>query len=132
MKTFVPFEFPFMDSLHEDHFNSALYEIGSTYPSIVAAIYLLSATRETRAHFWELVDHDGNIKDDLWDVWQDEDSRRCVALAVNLLYGDSYPVLSPAYLYDTPLASALWAAMEYWYRNRSSSQAVEAEFALPF
>lgn len=71
MKTFVPFQFPFMDSLHEDHFNSALYEIGSTYPSIVAAIYLLSATRETRAHFWELMDNDGNIKDDLWDVWQD-------------------------------------------------------------
>ena len=29
----------------------------------------------------------------------DEDSRRCVALAVNLTGGGSYPVLSPAYLY---------------------------------
>lgn len=121
MTYYTPYKFPFLDSEHENFFVSAVHEVGSTYPATIAALYLLSATAETRAHFWELVDMDGNIKDDLWDVWQDEDSRRCVALAVNLLYGDSYSVLSPAYLYATPLASVLWAATEYWYRNRSAA-----------
>lgn len=117
MTYYVPFNFPFVDSDHADFFASALHEIGSAYPPTVSAVYLLSATLETRARFWAVVDLDGNIKDDRWDTWETEDSRRVVALAVNLTYGDSYPVLAPAYLYASPLAPILWAATEYWYRN---------------
>lgn len=118
MTYYVPFNFPFVDSDHADFFASALREIGSAYPPTVAAVYLLSTTPETRAHIWHVVSLDGEILDDLWDTWDTEDSRRLVALAVNLAYGDSYPVLSPAYLYASHLAPVLWAATEYWYRNR--------------
>lgn len=118
MLYFTPFHFPFITKDHEDFFREAVHATGSAYPPTIAALYLLSACGETREHLWEMVDPDGDIKDDLWDCWQSEDSRRCVALAVNLSGGGSYPVLSPAYLYDTPIAPVLWAATEFWFRNR--------------
>ena len=93
MLNFVPFPFPFVSADHEEFFHQAV-------------------------HVWEVMDPDGYVKDDCWDLWQDEDSRRCVALAVNLTGGGSYPVLSPAYLYDTSIAPVLWAATEFWFRNR--------------
>lgn len=120
MSYFIPYEFPFIDKTHEEFFVDAVREIGSAYPPTIAAIYLLSATSETRAHFWEMINMDGGIVDDMWDMWQDEDSRRAVALAVNLSCGDGYPVLSPAYLYASPLAPILRAAVEYWYCNRAA------------
>lgn len=113
------YEFPFVSTAHEDFFREAVHATGTAYPPTVAALYLLSACAEVREHFWEVVDPDGYIKDDRWDCWQDEDCRRCVALAANLTGCGSYPVLSPAYLYDTTLAPVLWAAMEFWFRNRA-------------
>ena len=113
------YEFPFASAAHEDFFREAVHETGAVYPPTVAALYLLSACAEAREHFWEVVDPDGCIKDDRWECWQDEDSRRCVALAANLTGCGSYPVLSPACLYDTPLAPVLWAAVEFWFRNRA-------------
>ena len=118
MLNFVPFQFPFVSTDHEDFFHEAVHATGTAYPPTVAAVYLLSACADVRERIWEVVDPDGCIKDDCWDCWTDEDSRRCVALAANLTGGGSYPVLSPAYLYDTPLAPVLWAAVEFWLRNR--------------
>lgn len=115
---FVTYQFSFASADHEEFFRQAVHATGTAYPPTIAALYLLSACTETRAHFWEVMDPDGCIKDDCWDCWTDEDSRRCVALAANLTGGGSYPVLSPAYLYDTPLAPVLWAAVEFWLRNR--------------
>jgi len=97
MLNFVPFPFHFVSADHEEFFHQAVHATGTAYPPAIAALYLLSACAETR---------------------EDEDSRRCVALAVNLTGGGSYPVLSPAYLYDTPIAPVLWAATEFWFRNR--------------
>ena len=118
MLNFVPFPFHFVSADHEEFFHQAVHATGTAYPPTIAALYLLAACAETRERVWEVMDPDGNIKDDCWDLWQDEDSRRCVALAVNLTGGGSYPVLSPAYLYDTPIAPVLWAATEFWFRNR--------------
>ena len=118
MLNFVPFNFPYVSKDHEDSFREAVHTTGTAYQPTIAALYLLTACAETRGHIGEVVDPDGDIKDDCWDLWQDEDSRRCVALAVNLTGGGSYPVLSPAYLYDSPIAPVLWAATEFWYRNR--------------
>ena len=115
----VIYDFPFTSADHEEFFRQVVHETGSVYPVTIAALYLLSACAEVREHFWEVVDPDGYIKDDRWDCWQDEDCRRCVALAANLTGCGSYPVLSPAYLYDTTLAPVLWAAMEFWFRNRA-------------
>lgn len=121
MRYSVPFQFPFSSKDHEEFFRQAIHETGCVYPSSVAAVYLLSACAETRENFWEIVDLDGSVQDDLWDCWQEEDSRRCVALAVNFTCGGYYPALSPAWLYDTPLAPVLWAATEFWYRNRNAA-----------
>lgn len=118
MKLHISFPFPFTGSEHQEFFAAVLHEIGTAYPPNVAAIYLLSATPETRAHFWSMVDLDGNFIDDCCDCWQDLDSRRCVALAANLgCNGGSYPELSPAYLYSSPLASVFRSAVDYWYSN---------------
>ena len=118
MKLYISFPFTFSSKEHEEFFAAALHETGTAYPPNIAVIYLLSATAETRDRFWSMVDLDGNFVDDCRDCCQDLDSRRCVALAVNLTGGGSYPVLSPAYLYDTPIAPVLWAATEFWFRNR--------------
>ena len=119
MKLHISFPFPFTGSEHQEFFAAVLHEIGTAYPPNVAAIYLLSATPETRAHFWSMVDLDGNFIDDCCDCWQDLDSRRCVALAANLgCNGGSYPELSPAYLYSSPLAPVFRSAVDYWYSNR--------------
>lgn len=112
------YHFTFVSEEHEEFFKAAIHEIGSTYPPTVAAVYLLSACAETRERFWQIMDLDGGISSDPWECWKDEDSRRCYALAVNLTCGGYHPVLSPAYLYDTPLAPILWAATEFWYHNR--------------
>ncbi len=106
--------FPFYDGEHEEFFYSALHEICSAWPPIIATIYLLSATEEVRRSFWFFVDPDGNIKDDFWaENWSD-DARRLIALAVNLQYGDHYNVLAPAHLYATPLHDILRTAVNYW------------------
>ena len=118
MLNFVPFQFPFVSTDHEDFFHEAVHATGTAYPPTVAALYLLSACADVRERIWEVVDPDGCIKDYCWDCGRGEDRRRCVALAANLTGGGSYPVLSPAYLYDTPLAPVLWAAVEFWLRNR--------------
>lgn len=119
MKLHISFPFTFTDKEHEEFFAEVLHEIGTTYPPNVAAIYLLSATAETRDRFWNIADLDGNFVDDCWDIWQDLDSRRCVALAANLgCNGGSYPELSPAYLYGSPLAPVFRCAVDYWYSNR--------------
>lgn len=121
MKLYISFPFTFADQEHQEFFADALHEIGTTYPPNVAAIYLLSATSETRDRFWNMIDLDGNFANDCWDCWQelDLDSRRCVALAENLAYdGGSFPELSPAYLYNSPLAPVFRSAVDYWYSNR--------------
>ena len=118
MLNYVPYTLPFVSKAHEDFFCETVHATGTAYQPTIAALYLLSACAETREHIWEVVDPDGEIKDDCWDIWQDEDSRRCVALAANLTGCGSYPVLSPAYLYDSPIAPVLWAATEFWFRNR--------------
>ena len=118
MRQFVIFQFPFVSADHEEFFHQAVHATGTAYPPTIAALYLLSACAETRERVWEVMDPDGYVKDDCWDCWQDEASRRCVALPVNLTGGGSYPALSPAYLYDTSIAPVLWAATEFWFRNR--------------
>lgn len=121
MKTHISFPFTFTCKEHEEFFAEVLHEIGTAYPPNVAAIYLLSATQETRNRIWDMMDLDGNFVDDCWYRWQelDLDSRRCVALAENLAYdGGSFPELSPAYLYSSPLAPVFRAAVDYWYSNQ--------------
>ncbi len=106
--------FPFYDGEHEEFFYSALHEICSAWPPIIATIYLLSATEEVRECFWGFIDPDGNIRDDYWaENWSD-DARRLIALSVNLQYGDNYDVLAPAHLYDTALHDILRTAVTYW------------------
>lgn len=87
MLNFVPFPFHFVSADHEEFFHQAVHATGAAYPPAIAALYLLSACAETRERVWEVMDPDGYVKDDCWDCWQDEDSRRCVALAVNLAAG---------------------------------------------
>ena len=118
MYKFNSFQFPFTSKEHEDFFTYALHETGTAYPPNIAAIYLLSATADTRSRIWNMVDLDGNFYDDCWDCWQDLDTRRCVALAANLSCGGgSYSELSPAYLYSGSMAPVFRAAVEYWYSN---------------
>lgn len=118
MKLYISFPFVFSSREHEEFFADVLHETGTAYPPNIAAIYLLSATAETRDRFWSMVDLDGNFVDDCRDCWQDLDSRRCVALAANLgCNGGSYRELSPAYLYSSPLASVFRSAVDYWYSN---------------
>ena len=86
------------DKVHQDFFADAFHETGTASPPNVAAINLLSVIPETRTHFWNMVDLDGNFVDDCRNCWQDLDSCRCVALAANLgCNGGSYPELSPVY-----------------------------------
>jgi len=119
MKLYISFPFVFSSREHEEFFADVLHETGTAYPPNIAAIYLLYATAETRDRFWSMVDLDGNFVDDCRDCWQDLDSRRCVALAANLGFnGGSYPELSPAYLYSSPLAPVFRSAVDYWYSNR--------------
>lgn len=73
MRQFVPFVFPYVSADHKEFFHQVVHETGSAYPSTIAALYLLSACAETREHFGEIMDPDGHIKDDCWDIWQDED-----------------------------------------------------------
>ena len=79
MLNFVPFPFHFVSADHEEFFHQAVHATGTAYPPTIAALYLLSACAETRERVWEVMDPDGYVKDDCWDCWQDEDSRRCVA-----------------------------------------------------
>ncbi len=114
MKLHIAFPFPFTGNEYEEFFAEMLHEIGTTCPPNVAAIYLLSTTPETRVHFWNMVDLDGNFVDDCWNRWQD--------LAANLACnGCSYPELSPAYLYSSPLAPMFRSAVDYWFSNQEQA-----------
>lgn len=112
---------PFMSREHKDFFEYAMHETGTAYPPNIAGIYLLSASENTRADFYRLVDLDGNflgLPEDWRDMTADPDTRRLMALAANLAVGDGpYPDLSSAYLYSGPYASIFKAATDYWYRN---------------
>lgn len=121
-KFYIPMMFPFVDEAHRVFFEDFVYEFGRADAGDIAAVYLLSATPETRREFWSLVDADGHIKDDCWEAdWQTPDTRRCIALAVNLTYGDTYPELSPAVLYDSLLRPVFATAVYYWYENSYSA-----------
>ena len=112
---------PFMSWEHKDFFEYAMHDTGTAYPPNIAAIYLLSASENTRADFYRLVDLDGNflgLPEDWRDMTANPDTRRLMALAANLAVGDGpYPDLSPAYLYSGPYAPILKAATNYWYTN---------------
>lgn len=111
----VPYHFHFADAKHKDSFTAAVKDIGIPAPDVILPLFLLTATSETRTRVAELVDLDGVLRDDPRDEWQTEDARRCVALAANLTRGACSPILSPSYLYDTPLAPVLRSAVNYWY-----------------
>lgn len=113
--------FPFVNTEHQEYFKYALRDIGSPLWTVAILAYLLSATPETRREFWALMTHDGELKDDYWaEEWQTADSRRVIALAFNLTYGDTYPELAPATLYDTPLYPVLCAAIDFWHDHVQS------------
>ena len=48
MKLYISFPFVFSSREHEEFFAEVLHETGTAYPPNIAAIYLLSATAETR------------------------------------------------------------------------------------
>ncbi len=112
---------PFMSREHKDFFEYAMHEMGTAYSPNIVAIYLLSASEDTRASFYKLVDLDGNflgLPEEWRDMTADPDTRRLMALAANLAVGDGpYLDLSPAYLYSGPYAPILKAATDCWYRN---------------
>ena len=64
----IPKTFVFVDKEHESFFEDYYREFGRADAGDVAALYLLSATPETRREFWSLVDIDGHIKDDCWNA----------------------------------------------------------------
>ena len=64
MKLYISFPFVFSSREHEEFFADVLHETGTAYPPNIAAIYLLSATAETRDRFWSMVDLDGNFVDE--------------------------------------------------------------------
>lgn len=51
MKLHISFPFTFTSKEHKEFFAAVLHETGTAYPPNIAAIYLLSATAETRNHF---------------------------------------------------------------------------------
>lgn len=110
-------DFFFASNAHKEAFSSVTREIGSTAPDIILTNYLLTATLETRRHFWSVVSPDGLVMNDRWETWEDEDSRRAMALLLNLTYHDRHGVLMPVCLFNSPLYPVLVAAIDYWHRE---------------
>ena len=98
---------PFLNYEHKTFSENAMHNTGTAYPHNIAAIYLLSASENTRTDFYRLVDLNGNflgLPEDWQDTTANPDTRRLLALAANLAVGDGpYPALSPAHLYSGPL-----------------------------
>ena len=117
MKIFEDYSLlPFMNEAHKETFLEVTREIDSTAPEIVLTTYLLTAAPETRREIWSILDPDGLVKDDCWDAWLDEDSRRVLALLLNLVYHEGSGPLYPVYLFDTALCPVLLAAVDFWHR----------------
>ena len=77
---------PFRDAVHESFFEAMAAELGEVDDYTKMLVYLLSATRETRDHFYDIYDVERQeIRPGCWEEpWNTPMSKLVIAAALSL------------------------------------------------
>lgn len=105
---------PFRDAAHKSFFEAVVAELGDVNDHTKMAVNLLSATQETRDHFYDIYDVDRQeIRPGCWEeLWNTPMSKLIIAAALSLTGSLEAPIIARSTILPPLLYAFAWAEQQ--------------------
>ncbi|MCI9458599.1 MAG: hypothetical protein HFE44_16795 [Oscillospiraceae bacterium] len=102
---------PFRDAAHESFFEAVVAELGDVDDHTKMPVYLLSATQETRDHFYDIYDVERQkIRPGCWEEpWNTPMSKLVIVAALSLTGSFEAPIIAHSTILSPLLYAFEWA-----------------------